>query len=57
MEVFIKALAGTLIAVILHLLLKKDSPGIGTLISIAGCCMLLVVGSGFLSPLNKQNRK
>jgi len=51
MDIYVKALAGTLIAVVLYLLLKKDNPGIGTLVSVVGCCMLLAVGIGFLSPV------
>lgn len=51
MEMFLKAAAGVLITVILSLALMKREKDIGMLLTIAGCCMVVVAAVTYLQPV------
>lgn len=51
METFLKAAAGVLITVILSLALMKREKDIGMLLTIAGCCMVVVAAVTYLQPV------
>lgn len=51
MNIFLKAVAGILTAVILWLSVNKDNKGISTLLSIAVCVMVFSVCVYFLQPI------
>lgn len=51
MNVFLKAVAGVLTAVILWLSVNKDNKGISTLLTLAVCVMVFSVCAYFLQPI------
>lgn len=51
MEQFLQAAALVLLAVILSLVLSRQSRDMGTLLSLAVCCMVCVTAVSFLSPV------
>ncbi len=51
MELFWKASAGVLIAVILQLALGKQQKDMGTLLVVAVCCMVSIIGFSYLEPV------
>ena len=51
MEIFWKAVGGSLIALILGMILEKRSPDAATVLTLLVCCMLLGVAMRFLSPI------
>ena len=51
MSTYLQAAAGILIAVILALTLKKNSPDLAILLSMAVCIMVAVVGLHYLQPV------
>ena len=51
MDVFLKACAGVLVAVILILLLSKQGKDIGLLLIISVCCMVICAAYTFLQPV------
>ena len=51
MELFWKACAGVLIAVILQLTLSKQGNDMGTLLAVAVCCMVCIIGFSYLEPV------
>lgn len=51
MEIFWKAVGGSLIALILGMILEKRSPDAATVLTLLVCCMLLEVALRFLSPI------
>lgn len=48
---FFQAVAGVLLAVILVLMLKAGNPGIGGLLSILTCSMLLIAAVSYIRPI------
>lgn len=51
MDVFIKATAGVLIALILFLILGKQGKDVSVLLTISVCCMVATVAAGYLEPV------
>ena len=51
MSTYLQAAGGILIAVILALTLKKNSPDLAILLSMAVCIMVAVVGLNYLQPV------
>lgn len=51
MDIFLKAVAGILTAVILWLSVHKDNKGISTLLTLAVCVMVFSVCAYFLQPI------
>lgn len=51
MDLFFKATAAVLIAVILILTVHRHEPDIGILLNLAICCMVTAVALGYLSPV------
>ena len=51
MNIFIKSVAGTLIALILQLILSKHGKDISLLLTVAVCCMLGAAAFSCLSPV------
>ena len=51
MNIFLKAVAGVLTAVILWLSVNKDNKGISTLLTLAVCIMVFSVCAHFLQPI------
>ena len=51
MEIFWKAVGGSLIALILGMILEKRSPDAAIVLTLLVCCMLLGVAMRFLSPI------
>lgn len=51
MDVFLQAVAGALIAVILCALLSTHRKDVSLLLSLAVCCMVLLVAANFLKPV------
>ena len=51
MDIFWKALGGTLIAVLLSLILSKRNPDMAVLLNLSVSSMLLIVGLAFLRPV------
>ena len=51
MDVFLKASAGVLVAVVLILTLSKQSKDISLLLTIAVCCMVIVGAVKYLQPV------
>ena len=51
MSVFIKAIGGVLIAVILYLVLSKHEKELSLLLTIAVCCMIAFAASEYLQPV------
>ena len=48
---YIQAVAGALIAVVLCCVLAKSGKDISVLLSLAACCMILLTGISFLTPV------
>ena len=57
MSIFLKAVAGVWIAVILWLSVNKDNKGISTLLTLAVCIMVFTVCAYFLQPIIDFIRK
>ena len=51
MEIFLKSIAGALIAAILCLVLSKNSQDMAVLVTLAACCMLMITAAGYLAPV------
>lgn len=51
MEVFWKAIGGSIIALVFGLVLEKRNPDVAVVLNLLMCCMLLCVALGFLSPV------
>lgn len=51
MEIYLKAAAGILVAVILGLTLAKQEKDIALLLSVLVCCMILTVAINYLAPM------
>ena len=51
MDVFLKAVAGVLTAVILWLCIGKDNKGISVLLTIGVCTMIVTITAVFLEPI------
>ena len=51
MEKFYAATAGILLTVILVLVVRKQNGEMALLLGLCGCCMVLLVAAGFLSPI------
>lgn len=51
MNVFLKAVAGILTAVILWLCVNKDNKGVSVLLTLAVCTMVILVSAVFLQPI------
>lgn len=51
MEVFLKAGAGALITVVLCLIVSKRDKDIALLLTVAGCCMLVILAVTYLEPV------
>ena len=51
MSIFIKAIAGALIAVILCLVLGKHREDMALLLTLAACCMLMITAAEYLVPM------
>lgn len=51
MDIFIKALAGVLITLVLYLVLTKQSKDISALLTVTVCCMITVAAVGYLEPV------
>jgi stage III sporulation protein AD len=51
MQTFWQVIAGTLITVVLGLAMSKQGKDITLLLSVAGCCMALVVTVNYLKPV------
>ena len=51
MDIFLKASAGTLVAVILVLILSKQGKDMSVLLVIAMCCMVIMAAVSFLRPI------
>lgn len=48
---FVQACGGVLIAVILYLTLGKQGKDLGVVLTLAACCMVLLVGLRYLQPV------
>lgn len=51
MEIFIKTIAGALIAVILSISISKHGKDISLLLTVAVCCMIMTVAFFYLEPV------
>ena len=51
MEIYFKAVAGTLIALIMFMMLSKQSKDMSVLLSVAVCCMLAVAAMRYFEPV------
>ena len=51
MDIFWKAIGGTLVATVFSLVLSKRNPDMGILLNLAVSTMLLMLGLGFLRPI------
>lgn len=51
MDIFLKTVAAALITVLLCLIVAKRDKDISLLLSVAGCCMLVVVAVRYLEPV------
>lgn len=51
MDIFIKSVAGTFVALILYLILSKHGKDISTLLTAAVCCMLATVAISYIQPV------
>ena len=51
MDIFWKAIGGTLVATVFSLVLSKRNPDMGILLNLAVSTMLLLLGLGFLRPV------
>jgi uncharacterized membrane protein (GlpM family) len=51
MDIFWKAIGGSLVALVIGLVLKKRNADISAVFDLLVCCMILGVALGFLSPL------
>lgn len=51
MDLFWKASAGVLVAVVLQLALGKQEKDMGTLLAVAVCCMVSIIGLSYLEPV------
>lgn len=51
MEVFTKSAGGILIAILLFLVISKQSKEFSLLLTVAVCCMVATVAIGYLSPV------
>lgn len=51
MDIFWKAIGGTLVATVFSLVLSKRNPDMGILLNLAVSTMLLLLGLGFLKPV------
>lgn len=51
MDTFLQVVAGVLIAVVLGLVVSKQSKEMAVLLSLLVCCMVVVVAVGFLEPV------
>ena len=51
MDIFIKSVAGTLVALIMYLVLGKQGKDIAALLTVAVCCMLAVAAIRYIEPL------
>ena len=51
MDVFLKAVAGVLTAVILWLCIDKDNKGVSVLLTIGVCTMIVTIAATFLQPI------
>lgn len=51
MDIFIKSVAGTFVALILYLILAKHGKDISTLLTAAVCCMLAIAAISYIQPV------
>lgn len=51
MDIFLKAAAGTLIALILYLVLAKQGKDISSLLTVCVCCMITISAIRYLEPV------
>ena len=51
MDVFIKATAGVLVALILYIVLDKQGRDISAVLTVCVCCMVVAAGVTFLEPV------
>lgn len=51
MDIFLKSAAGTLVALVLYLILGKQSKDMSVLLSVAVCCMLAAAAMECFSPV------
>lgn len=51
MDNFLKVTAGVLVALILYLILNKQSKDFSVLLTIAGCCLVMLSTASFFKPL------
>ena len=51
MDIFIKSVAGVLIALIMYLILAKQGKDISVLLTVAVCCMLAVAAIQYMEPV------
>ena len=51
MDIFIKSVAGTFVALVLYLILAKQGKDISTLLTAAVCCMLATAAIGYIQPV------
>lgn len=51
MDIFWKAIGGSLIALVFGLVLAKRNPDVAVVLNLLVCCMLVGIAMGFLSPL------
>ena len=51
MDIFIKSVAGALIALVIYLILAKQGKDISALLTVAVCCMLAVAAMQYIEPV------
>lgn len=51
MDVFLKTLAGVLIALVLYLVVSKQSKDISALLTVTVCCLITTVAARYLEPV------
>lgn len=51
MEIFVKSIAGALVALIMYLILAKQGKDISVLLTVAVCCMLAVSAIQYIEPV------
>lgn len=51
MDIFVKSVAGALIALIMYLILAKQGKDVSVLLTVAMCCMLAVAAIQYIEPV------
>ena len=51
MDTFVKAIAGTMVAVVLYLILSKENRDLSVLLSITVCCVVASAAMQYLQPI------